>query len=994
MKKKSLNKKFAISNSKKNSLFEEQKNEKDEEIEKLYNDLIEKQNLGYPIEEYFQKDKNIIKYISYIMTKPKKNDIDIYVCKMYLKTLEKFIKILKNTNVSLDELMNKIASMMKYEEYVEDSLLCKLGDKGDKFYLIFKGTISVIIPKENTLKMSNIEYIKYLLLLAIYQENELINKLLVLNKDIYFIEDKEIFCMIGIFRLYRFLVDRNVIGEYNFLIDFLNANPFYNDIIKNKFNIVPDNALHILNIDDLATRNLYEFYCELSEDIFKKLEINYNNKIEKIQENYKNNSYYNFVNLIKKSNKRLSIYNLRSPFKKYSQLREMEKLQEQKEKEKEEEMKKENEENNNENTLNNSNKKEEEKKEQSPTQLSPSISKKDSISSPSNTKNLFQIINLHSLNENQENLNNESYSPIIRPHNKKTKEKLIEKYTNLLSSPIIPNEYIYYCSIEDYCKRIIPKFILKYNDNPNPLLKYFSYIEVTDLNEGNIFGEVALQNVSKKRTASIITKSHLHVGILTKNLYDNCLKSTQEKIRQLNIKFFVNGQIFDKINPILFEQKYFNWFKQIHLIEPSNIFKQGEERKYIYFIKSGEIELTAKMTFKEINKIIKDFGGEIYDEDGIRKVCNEEIDFNRFYHHESHFFKICRLNDNEIIGLDDFILENNLFLFNCNSISLNLTMFLLEKNFYDTLFEDKTIKKNIQNYIKTKKKIMCQRLFDIRQAMIENEILKIQDKNIKKFKMNKIQRIKNKKASLVLPLMESAILNQNSLTKTMFFKKDNKRKNTCLNNFIHPNKNKLINQFISSDELNNNKEFIKKRNFLSLNINSSSDFSNTTKNSTKNNINLISHSNPNRKIDTYRTKSNFIENNKYIINNKNPRNQSLSLNIINSVKDNLKTFYNKTYSNELNLLINDQPIKKFTQLRKKKVYLSNIPNKPIRKFCKNYYSKKPINNEEKFFVSNSRKIFEGLLNSFNQTKRNKGIVDLICLDKWSEKTYNKFEYEF
>ena len=988
MKKKSLNKKFAISNSKKNSLFEEQKNEKDEEIEKLYNDLIEKQNLGYPIEEYFQKDKNIIKYISYIMTKPKKNDIDIYVCKMYLKTLEKFIKILKNTNVSLDELMNKIASMMKYEEYVEDSLLCKLGDKGDKFYLIFKGTISVIIPKENTLKMSNIEYIKYLLLLAIYQENELINRLLTLNKDIYFIDEKELYCLIGIFRLYRFLIDRNIISEYNFLIDFLNANPFYNDIIKNKFNIIPDNALHILNIDDLATRNLYEFYCELSEDIFKKLEIKYHNKIEMIHQKSKDNTYYNLINMFKKSGKRLSIYNLKSPFKKFSQLRELEKLKEEKEKEMEKE--KENEENKNENKTENQDLNINNKNIQSPkNQLSPSETKRSSINSPSKTKNLVQIINLQILKENNDEMN----SPIIRLDNKKNKQKLIEKYTMFLSSPIIPNEYVYQCSIEDYCSRIIPKFILKYNDNPNPLLKYLTYIEVTDLNEGNIFGEVALQNTNKKRTASIITKTHLNVGILTKNLYDNCLKSTQEKIRTNNIKFFINGQIFHKFNPILFEQKYFNWFKQINLIEPSNIFKQGEERKYIYFIKNGEIELTAKMNFKELNKIIKDFGGEIFDEDGIRKVCNDEMDFNRFYHHESHFFKICRLNDNEIIGLEDFIFENK-FLFNCNSVSLNLTMFLLEKNFYDTLFEDKTIKKNIQNYIKTKKKIMCQRLFDIRQAMIENEILKIQDKNIKKFKMNKIQRIKNKKASLVLPLMESAILNQNSLTKTMFFKKDNKRKNTCLNNFIHPNKNKLINQFISSDELNNNKEFIKKRNFLSLNINSSSDFSNTTKNSTKNNINLISHSNPNRKIDTYRTKSNFIENNKYIINNKNPRNQSLSLNIINSVKDNLKTFYNKTYSNELNLLINDQPIKKFTQLRKKKVYLSNIPNKPIRKFCKNYYSKKPINNEEKFFVSNSRKIFEGLLNSFNQTKRNKGIVDLICLDKWSEKTYNKFEYEF
>ena len=88
----------------------------------------------------------------------------------------------------------------------------------------------------------------------------------------------------------------------------------------------------------------------------------------------------------------------------------------------------------------------------------------------------------------------------------------------------------------------------------------------------------------------IIVNEFSAFDTLTKSLYNYCLKNTQ-KIRNIRIDFFLNGPIFKGVNQTIFEGKYYNWFIKTKYKNKKVLFKQGEKRQKIFFIKKGEVEL-------------------------------------------------------------------------------------------------------------------------------------------------------------------------------------------------------------------------------------------------------------------------------------------------------------------------------------------------------------------------------------------------------------------
>ncbi len=54
-----------------------------------------------------------------------------------------------------------------------------LGDSSDKFFMIIKGKVSVIVPKEETVELSEEEYLVYLSNLRKFGEIELLNQALI-----------------------------------------------------------------------------------------------------------------------------------------------------------------------------------------------------------------------------------------------------------------------------------------------------------------------------------------------------------------------------------------------------------------------------------------------------------------------------------------------------------------------------------------------------------------------------------------------------------------------------------------------------------------------------------------------------------------------------------------------------------------------------------------------------------------------------------------------
>ena len=89
-----------------------------------------------------------------MMTKINKSQIDIEFMKLYFNSLEKFKYVFAVSGISFNELVNRICPQLKCEQYEANEIICRQGDKGDKFFIILKGSVSVIITHEEVAKMN------------------------------------------------------------------------------------------------------------------------------------------------------------------------------------------------------------------------------------------------------------------------------------------------------------------------------------------------------------------------------------------------------------------------------------------------------------------------------------------------------------------------------------------------------------------------------------------------------------------------------------------------------------------------------------------------------------------------------------------------------------------------------------------------------------------------------------------------------------------------
>lgn len=138
-------------------------------------------------------DNSIFEVIVYILSKPLRNQNDVSIVSLYLQTLNVFINIIKSNNaIDINVLLMKIALQLKCEKKERDTILFNFGDKGSKFYIILKGSVAVMIPKEINICLSLVDYLKYVVRLFIVKDKELLNRTLNINKNVYYITEQEL----------------------------------------------------------------------------------------------------------------------------------------------------------------------------------------------------------------------------------------------------------------------------------------------------------------------------------------------------------------------------------------------------------------------------------------------------------------------------------------------------------------------------------------------------------------------------------------------------------------------------------------------------------------------------------------------------------------------------------------------------------------------------------------------------------------------------------
>ena len=124
---------------------------------------------------------------SFLKTTKQKDNKDIAIISLYLVQMKKFIKLFGEDFTSnkdtfyLDQL-KRISSTIMYDKFNRNRIVVKFGDEGKKFFLILKGEVQVILPTKKNVMMQQKEFKRYLLLLYIYKEYEMLKLVIKDNK--------------------------------------------------------------------------------------------------------------------------------------------------------------------------------------------------------------------------------------------------------------------------------------------------------------------------------------------------------------------------------------------------------------------------------------------------------------------------------------------------------------------------------------------------------------------------------------------------------------------------------------------------------------------------------------------------------------------------------------------------------------------------------------------------------------------------------------------
>ena len=179
------------------------------------NDKIEsiKQNIIYNSKQlekelFFQKnygDRETLFYLSLPSFKKsleQKNETDNKIISLYLNQMKKFVELLKKVssnnstnsnekNINSDdfiELINKVSTHILYLYMPASRILMRYGDEGEKFYILLNGTVTIIVPRKKSVNISLNEYYRYIALLIIYKEQQILKQVVRENKNSNYLE--------------------------------------------------------------------------------------------------------------------------------------------------------------------------------------------------------------------------------------------------------------------------------------------------------------------------------------------------------------------------------------------------------------------------------------------------------------------------------------------------------------------------------------------------------------------------------------------------------------------------------------------------------------------------------------------------------------------------------------------------------------------------------------------------------------------------------------
>ena len=215
-------------------------------------------------------DTKSLEIIGYILNKTQRNENELKIICSYLEKLNKFITLLNVDKDDLESLLKNLSVHLKCEKYAKGKVVFRYGEKGHKFFIVLKGSVNILILKENKIRLTFFEYINHLIILYAIGEIGLMQKIIKSNRNCYDVNEKDII---------------DFVDKYNKKLEKLISSRK-----KNRF----------FNFDELDIKHL----TQSLQEIYYQIEQNYSNPKEYIKLifpydiNEKEYQNYNEKNLI------------------------------------------------------------------------------------------------------------------------------------------------------------------------------------------------------------------------------------------------------------------------------------------------------------------------------------------------------------------------------------------------------------------------------------------------------------------------------------------------------------------------------------------------------------------------------------------------------------------------------------------------------------------------------------------------------------------------
>lgn len=278
-------------------------------------------------------------------------------------------------------------------------------------------------------------------------------------------------------------------------------------------------------------------------------------------------------------------------------------------------------------------------------------------------------------------------------------------------------------------------------DNDIKEFAIIGYKKVVSLKTGSKFGDEALRNQESKRTATIITESGCHFGLLNKQSFNNSIKTAADKFKFKFIVFILSTPLFNGFSNKLLQMKYINSFVNEKVIKNSIVIYENERSDHLIILKEGYYEMSMRRSLNDLGDIIdyyinkttsipnlsNDKRKELLTQKKILLEENKKIiqggksinSIFKFYHQEKDI-RIKIINSFDILGFDNLCYLNYKSVYELKVLSDVGEIVNLPK---DTLVSmshcDSTLILHQQQICQDKLYRFIVRLLDIRKSLLK-----------------------------------------------------------------------------------------------------------------------------------------------------------------------------------------------------------------------------------------------------------------------------------